>query len=340
MDKLKQQLHQSEPFQDLDEKELELLILDGEVLEFHHHDQVLTQGRPGAGIYLLLEGKVTVTVNAIGKGTIHLATLSAGQFFGDVNLIAFSQCTATVTAKGKIVCFFLSKLIYDMFRTGFPLLHYKISQAILVSVLKRQRLLCTQIQTNSSTAIREKYNLAQHVRKPAKHYLKYDEATKSAALAYLTTLPILVIFTKNEIIKLIEHGNIIEAYSHYPLITAHTQQSACYFILTGSCTIQIPTDTDDINILTVSPNKWVSATNTIDHDANLYHVRVGELASLLEFNEKAIKSIIQNEPALWYKLHDLLCQSNVLLQKQVNTQIVRMSCEKNQPLKPITRGEI
>ena len=332
-------LHLADPFHTLDDNELDLLIHDGEVVEFNNHDAILTQGRPGPGLYLLLHGKVNITVNALGKGTIHLATLKPGQFFGEVNLIEHTLCTATVKAKGKVLCFFLSKLIYDMFYLGFPLLHYKISQSLLVDVLKRQRAMCTLIQSNSKKAFREKINLTKHSRKPAKHYLKWSNDEKIATLGFLTNLPIFSSFSKHEILKLITYGKVVEACSHYALVTADSSQAVCYFILTGSGMIQIPSSTGDITISTLGPNKWLCATSLIDKTINLYHARVGEIGRLLEFNKKTINMMIKQEPELWSKMHDLLCQACVAMQKNVNTQIIRMSCEKNKYLDFARPGE-
>ena len=58
---------------------------------------VVKQGDPGDAMYFILDGELRVRINVAGKETI-LATLTAGDFFGDVSLFDHGPRSADVVA--------------------------------------------------------------------------------------------------------------------------------------------------------------------------------------------------------------------------------------------------
>lgn len=68
-----------------------------EVKNVRQFTEVVRQGQPGDAMYLLLEGEVRVRLMISGKETI-LATLSAGDFFGEISLFDHGPRSADVVA--------------------------------------------------------------------------------------------------------------------------------------------------------------------------------------------------------------------------------------------------
>lgn len=63
---------------------------------------IVKQGDPGDSMYLILQGELRVRINVAGKETI-LATLTAGEFFGDISLFDHGPRSADVVANTESV---------------------------------------------------------------------------------------------------------------------------------------------------------------------------------------------------------------------------------------------
>ena len=109
----------TEPFRYLDNLELQTIVRYGELIEFGDNDIILSQGKNGPGLFILLNGKAKVTVKVLGQGEIKLAHLSSGQFFGEVNTLTDVPSTATVRSSGKSRCFLLNNNTYNMLFNAF-----------------------------------------------------------------------------------------------------------------------------------------------------------------------------------------------------------------------------
>ncbi len=70
---------------------------------------LLTEGSPGAGLFILLRGRCEV-IKGLGKDAKVVAELSEGDLFGEISLVLFDkECTATVRTKSEAVVLQLSR---------------------------------------------------------------------------------------------------------------------------------------------------------------------------------------------------------------------------------------
>jgi tetratricopeptide (TPR) repeat protein len=67
---------------------------------FADRERIVAEGAPGDAFYIIAEGSVGVTVRSPRGAEIALATLGAGEFFGEVAVIKGRKRTATITAAG------------------------------------------------------------------------------------------------------------------------------------------------------------------------------------------------------------------------------------------------
>lgn len=94
------------------------------VRRFTAHDvgagvDIIVEGQPGLGLYLLLAGEVDVTKRD-GDSKVLLATLAAGDVFGEIALMQEGPATATVTAARQSTVLFLARDVFMRLVQAFP----------------------------------------------------------------------------------------------------------------------------------------------------------------------------------------------------------------------------
>ncbi|HSP15827.1 MAG TPA: cyclic nucleotide-binding domain-containing protein [Thermoanaerobaculia bacterium] len=94
-----QKVPKSPLFEVLKQDERDALVKEME-LESHEEGSVIIQeGDPGGSMYVITSGEVKVFTRSTGKsGSIYLAKLGEGDFFGEVSVLTGKPRTATITA--------------------------------------------------------------------------------------------------------------------------------------------------------------------------------------------------------------------------------------------------
>ena len=89
-------------FSDLDKRELREVASAMKEYTFEAGREVVTQGKNGVGFFVIADGTAKVTIDG---GEVR--TLGAGDYFGEIALLADSPRTATVTAETELRCWSL-----------------------------------------------------------------------------------------------------------------------------------------------------------------------------------------------------------------------------------------
>jgi hypothetical protein len=84
------------------DEQLDRFAQFAEVEKIPQWSVIVKQGDPGDTMYLILQGELRVRINVAGKETI-LATLNAGEFFGDISLFDNGPRSADVVANTESV---------------------------------------------------------------------------------------------------------------------------------------------------------------------------------------------------------------------------------------------
>jgi len=86
-------------FEVLNDKEREALIKEMELETHEEGSVIISEGDPGDSMYVISSGEVKVYTRGTGKsGTVYLAKLGEGDFFGEVSVLTGKPRTATITA--------------------------------------------------------------------------------------------------------------------------------------------------------------------------------------------------------------------------------------------------
>jgi CRP-like cAMP-binding protein len=98
----------------------------GELLRhFEGHEMeagvdVITEGEPGKGLFLVLSGEVDVITGAAGPSPVKLARLRAGDMFGEMSLVTDQPTTATVRAAIPTTVLFLAREYVERLAAAVP----------------------------------------------------------------------------------------------------------------------------------------------------------------------------------------------------------------------------
>ena len=87
-------------FSDLDGRELKEIADSMKERTFNAGDTVTEEGKGGAGFFVIEEGSAKVSV-----GGQDVRTIGAGDYFGEIGLIADIDRTATITAETDLRCY-------------------------------------------------------------------------------------------------------------------------------------------------------------------------------------------------------------------------------------------
>jgi CRP/FNR family transcriptional regulator, cyclic AMP receptor protein len=91
---------------------------------FQAGERVLRQGLTGSGFYLILDGEASVLVDGEAR-----ATLSRGDFFGEVSILLGEPPTADVVAGSEMRCLVISAAQLDALLMSYPRVMYRMMQA-------------------------------------------------------------------------------------------------------------------------------------------------------------------------------------------------------------------
>jgi len=87
-------------FSDLNDKELRQVAASMKERTFNAGDTVTQEGKGGVGFFVIEDGTATVSV-----GGSEVRTIGAGEYFGEIALIADVDRTATITADSDLKCY-------------------------------------------------------------------------------------------------------------------------------------------------------------------------------------------------------------------------------------------
>ena len=95
-------------FRALDAEKMDRLARRLRQVVFGPGEIILRQGDPGDSLYVVRGGKVAVQIGVLGASK-EMATLTDGQFFGEMSLMTGESRAATVVAKTDVECYIVDK---------------------------------------------------------------------------------------------------------------------------------------------------------------------------------------------------------------------------------------
>lgn len=106
-------------FEMLGVEEREAVVREMEVETHDEGSVIISEGDPGTSMYVIVSGEVKVYTRGKG-GTLYLARLGEGDFFGEVSVLTGKPRTATITASQRAELLRLDKSKLDAILAQYP----------------------------------------------------------------------------------------------------------------------------------------------------------------------------------------------------------------------------
>jgi CRP-like cAMP-binding protein len=107
-------------FEVLKEEERNALVKEMALEQHAEGDVIISEGEPGTSMYIIARGEVKVYTRNQGGGSLYLAKLGEGDFFGEVSVLSGKPRTATITASQPTELLRLDKEKLDNALSRYP----------------------------------------------------------------------------------------------------------------------------------------------------------------------------------------------------------------------------
>lgn len=112
-------------FEEFDERELQSIADSMNEANVPAGAIVTAEGGPGDGFFVIASGEAEVTIEGSQR-----ATMTAGDYFGEIALLLGSSRTATVTASTDLRCYALTPRDFRTLVEGSPSIAWKVMQSM------------------------------------------------------------------------------------------------------------------------------------------------------------------------------------------------------------------
>jgi small-conductance mechanosensitive channel/CRP-like cAMP-binding protein len=180
----------------LDDAQFDRLIAGAAAAAFGDKEEIIEQGAEGDSMFVLVEGRAAVFVEA-GGAERRVATLQPGDFFGEISMLTGEARSATVRAEGDCQVIEIGKELFSPILEANPGLMEKISGLLARRKMETEGLLATASQAELHQKERDYASgFLERVRRffvgpggPAKRYPPGQKSPFSADIRRIGSVP-------------------------------------------------------------------------------------------------------------------------------------------------------
>ena len=116
-------------FETLGDGDIDILAESTRLQTYRSGQVILREGRVGTAFFILVSGRVEVLKDRSDAEPVVLATLGAGDFFGEIATLKHVPRSATVRALADTTCLAIWRLDLDAYLSRFPDVAAKVDSA-------------------------------------------------------------------------------------------------------------------------------------------------------------------------------------------------------------------
>ncbi len=129
-------------------EQCEALVQASPVVKFANHEHLLTQGAPGASMFVLVRGAVDVRIARDGQSK-SVAKLGAGDCIGEMSLLTGDPRNATVVAEGEVEAVEIGMAVFGAFVRSNPAVVEQLGELLAQRQLANTKHVAEGVAANS-----------------------------------------------------------------------------------------------------------------------------------------------------------------------------------------------
>lgn len=143
----REDLRKNRLFREFNDHELDMVRMVTEEVIFRDGDLIIKEGDPGKRLYLVAEGKCSVTTEVPGAGTEEIKLMEPGEFFGEMSLIEAAPVSASVYARGSCRLYWIDRRAFERLIDEEMPVANKLLRAIITTFCERARETAQKIES-------------------------------------------------------------------------------------------------------------------------------------------------------------------------------------------------
>ncbi|MGE0356628.1 MAG: cyclic nucleotide-binding domain-containing protein [Burkholderiales bacterium] len=267
----------------------ELLLAAARPVSFLKGATLLRHGAPARGAFLLREGGAEARIVAPGGEVIVVASLAAGDIFGEMALVESGTCTATVVATGNVDGWFLAFEDFRAVVAQRSTAARDLQHAITLVLANRLRVLnrrLAALETPEDRPVRAAAAGAQPLAGvERRHRAPFDLAAFLPRMAFFDHFP------TEEIDEVVAEAQLLEAPRGALLHAPGSAANAVFVIARGAVEIVRPARGLERRVAVLGPGRPLGFMGVLLGSPHGSHAWVREAGTILEFPAESFRAL-------------------------------------------------
>lgn len=306
----------------LDRSAVESLLAVARPVSFLAGAELVRQGEPTRGAFLIRQGEAEARVALPAGGALAVAALSDGSVFGEMSLVERGVCSATVVATTNVDGWFIGCDEFRALAASREPAALAIQRALTDTLADKLSQLNERVRAHPAQEIHPPVALP-----PPRDPLEGVPRSRKASFdwrAFLPLLPFFEGFDAEETDELVAGASVIELPRGSWVLRAGTPSAACFLVVRGAIEVLAGPDAAVRRVAIAGPGELVGYMGVLRGAPHTASARVREDACLLEFPRAAFLALYGGTSgasvSLLHSIHRALLRAIT----RTNTQLTRL----------------
>jgi CRP-like cAMP-binding protein len=307
----------------LDDEARKLLLAVARPVSYARGARLVRHGEVARGAHVLRSGSAEAEVRLPGGEKLVVATLAAGEVFGETSLLERSTCTATVSACEAVEGWFIERDDFRALVAQRSPAALRVQHAVTLVLSAKLRALNARVLAIPAAEDKPRESGSE----PGSDPLKDVERRREASFDYRPFLPLLPVFEgfdAAEIEQVLQACAVLELPAGHGVFAAGQPSAACYVVVRGALEIRAYHGKRARRMALLGPGQLVGYMSALEHGVHGSDAVVREDAILLEIPRAAFDALCHGSGPASTRLRRAIQRSLLASLAQTNRHLTRL----------------